>query len=192
MKTLTERQPHAELIRQGVQTIVTRPKPTDHRGPVAIHAASRWEKGWRGVWVDPWSERPADAEKVRRYDLMVETLGCYPIEDANGSYYWTTDCRHLPLGAVVATATLTDVVLIWAQTHVPLDSLIPAVERYDDATNQLVLWDGDTPIDISDQLPFGDFTPGRYAWLLDDVEPVDPPVPARGRQGLWHWGEVAA
>ena len=109
VKALTLWQPWASLVALGVKTIETRSKPTtDHRGPVAIHAGSRWEKGWRGVWVDPWSERPADAEKVRRYDLMVETLGCYPIEDANGSYYWTTDCRHLPLGAVVATATLTD------------------------------------------------------------------------------------
>jgi hypothetical protein len=39
--------------------------------------------------------------------------------------------------------------------------------------------------EITDQLPYGDFTPGRYAWLLDDVEPVDPPIPARGRQRLW-------
>jgi hypothetical protein len=34
--------------------------------------------------------------------------------------------------------------------------------------------------------PLGDFTPGRYAWLLKDIEPIDPPVPAKGRQGLWY------
>jgi hypothetical protein len=34
---------------------------------------------------------------------------------------------------------------------------------------------------------FGDYTPGRYAWLLADVRPVDPPIPATGRQGLWEW-----
>lgn len=38
-----------------------------------------------------------------------------------------------------------------------------------------------------DQLPLGDFTPGRWGWMLDDVELVDPPAPARGRQGLWDW-----
>lgn len=32
---------------------------------------------------------------------------------------------------------------------------------------------------------FGDYTPGRYAWLLDDVRPLDVPVPARGALGLW-------
>ncbi len=38
-----------------------------------------------------------------------------------------------------------------------------------------------------DEFAFGDFTPGRYAWLLDQVTPLDPPVPARGAQGLWAW-----
>lgn len=33
----------------------------------------------------------------------------------------------------------------------------------------------------------GDFTPGRFAWLIKDIEPVDPPILARGRQRLWKW-----
>ena len=32
---------------------------------------------------------------------------------------------------------------------------------------------------------YGDFSPGRWAWLLRDVRPVEPPVPWRGAQGLW-------
>lgn len=84
-------------------------------------------------------------------------------------------------------------------------------------------------VDVSDQLPYGDFTAGRWAWLLDDVKPTTercpacmgkvhptgllrpgeqamgrtygdlipcpqffragtcPPIPAKGRQGLWTW-----
>ena len=34
---------------------------------------------------------------------------------------------------------------------------------------------------------WGDFGPGRWLWFLRDVEPVDPPVPARGHQGFWNW-----
>jgi hypothetical protein len=37
----------------------------------------------------------------------------------------------------------------------------------------------------------GDYSPGRYAWILEDIEPIDPPVPARGRLGLWTWEEGA-
>lgn len=32
---------------------------------------------------------------------------------------------------------------------------------------------------------FGDYTPGRFAWVLRDVEPVAPIVPFTGRQGIF-------
>ena len=38
--------------------------------------------------------------------------------------------------------------------------------------------------------PYGNFGPGRWAWLLEDVERLDPAVPARGRQGFWNWKPV--
>lgn len=34
---------------------------------------------------------------------------------------------------------------------------------------------------------FGDYTPGRYAWLFDHVTPFPEPVPAQGALGLWRW-----
>jgi hypothetical protein len=34
---------------------------------------------------------------------------------------------------------------------------------------------------------FGDYTPGRYAWLLADVRRLPEPIPARGALGLWEW-----
>lgn len=33
---------------------------------------------------------------------------------------------------------------------------------------------------------FGDYTPGRYAWLLAYMQPIVP-VPAKGALGLWEW-----
>lgn len=32
---------------------------------------------------------------------------------------------------------------------------------------------------------FGDYTPGRYAWLLADVKPLAQPVPCKGALSLW-------
>jgi len=34
---------------------------------------------------------------------------------------------------------------------------------------------------------FGDYTPGRWVWKLEDVSPVDPPVPFKGKQGWGKW-----
>ena len=32
----------------------------------------------------------------------------------------------------------------------------------------------------------GDYSPGRFAWLLEEIVPIDP-VPARGYQRFWEW-----
>ncbi len=32
---------------------------------------------------------------------------------------------------------------------------------------------------------FGDYSPGRFAWILEDIKPLKTPMPFRGRQGLF-------
>lgn len=36
----------------------------------------------------------------------------------------------------------------------------------------------------------GDYTPGRFAWLLEDIEPIAP-VRAKGSLGLWEYDQSA-
>lgn len=36
---------------------------------------------------------------------------------------------------------------------------------------------------------FGDFSPHRFAWTLEDPIRFPEPIPARGKQGLWDWEE---
>lgn len=66
----------------------------------------------------------------------------------------------LPRGAVVAIAQLVD------------------CRRVDELPGRLL---------TSRELRFGDYTPGRYGWVLDDVRLLRRPVPARGALGLWEW-----
>lgn len=69
------------------------------------------------------------------------------------------DCEF-PLGAVVAIANLIDCVEM-------------------------------TPEFIAQQLPIelqcGDWQPGRFAWILEIIRPVVPPILATGGQKLWNW-----
>lgn len=37
------------------------------------------------------------------------------------------------------------------------------------------------------ELAFGNFTPGRYAWLLEGAVILKNPIPAKGALGLWDW-----
>ena len=194
MKALTIRQPWASLIAAGVKTIETRSWSTRYRGPLAIHAGLAWAPGFsmRALWHDP----DVDTPERDRNDLLVEKLRCEPFEDINGSGWWTVDRYgrgHVPLGAVVATCTLADVV--------PTDPL-----DWPGKVNPYTGWamNGDgseasldfcgsrgkgrrVQFDWDEQRPFGDFIPGRYAWLLTDVQPLAEPIPAKGRQGLWGW-----
>lgn len=39
---------------------------------------------------------------------------------------------------------------------------------------------------------FGDYTPGRYAWVLRNVRPVPSGLTARGMQKLWNWDDNAS
>jgi hypothetical protein len=66
--------------------------------------------------------------------------------------------KTLPLGAIVAVANLTGCDRI-TSTNPPQEP-----ER-----------------------TFGDYTPGRYAWRLDNIQPLRTPVPAKGALGLWEW-----
>jgi len=64
----------------------------------------------------------------------------------------------LPFGAVLCRAVLTEVI---PTTHF---SLLPGVEGF-----------------------LGDFSPGRYAWRLTEVERIWPHQTAKGSLGLWEF-----
>lgn len=34
---------------------------------------------------------------------------------------------------------------------------------------------------------FGDYSPGRYAWILEEVEMLKEPIPAKGKLSLWEY-----
>lgn len=180
MKALTIRQPWASLISLGVKRIETRSWSTSFRGPLAIHAGKAWP-----VPVAEW-QVPHDrglgpmVERMAMVERMVDPAD--PV-----TRRWET--LHTPRGAVVAVADLVDVVPI-----VPADQPFlhdghhrVFVGLHPNAIGES-LWRtnprGGPALDITDQRPYGDFTPGRYAWLLNNVRPIDP-VPAKGRQGLW-------
>jgi hypothetical protein len=81
----------------------------------------------------------------------------------------------LPLGAFVCTAILSAAHLCGAMNPGNMVYVERSISR-----------DGTTPVLIQAD-PFGDFSPGRWAWQLDDVRPLPIPVPATGRQGFWAW-----
>lgn len=194
MKALTVAQPWASLIVAGVKTIETRPSPPNgpmrpdgvrglpglaiERGErIAIHAAARRPKvpSYYGPWcVD---EHPAYGLYVDEHDGLGREL-------------------TLSLGAIVGTVVVADVVPIkavddtvspaWcphiAPKHNPPDGLWHW--RGEDTHASIPIWD---TLDISDQLPLGDYRPGRWGWLLTDPRPttVECPTDCTRFGGKW-------
>lgn len=155
MKSLTIRQPWASLIAAGVKTIETRSRRTHYRGPLAIHAA----------------KADTDATIVPGHPAM-------PAWDALGE---CIGAAAPPRGAVVAVADLVDCVPIvgvdWEDCD--LDCLVIEQERA--WIDRMGVFDLTR---VDDQLPYDDFTLGRWAWILDNVRPLAEPVPTKGHQGL--------
>lgn len=92
---------------------------------------------------------------------------------------WASRCavHDLPLGAIVCTALLIGVYQCGGPAGQPglikiaRSSEMPEIAHID-------------PIGIPTD-EFGDFSPGRWAWRLADIERLDPAIPAKGAQGFW-------
>ncbi len=195
MRVLTGQQPEPSLVALGVQTILTRSWSTTYRGPLAIHAGAK-----RPALSDIGSWRVLASTKRLAWELVHRDAP----SDGRPRY------EPLPLGAIVATCTLVDVVPIAGmgeetavrrvevgtaagQPNLMLCAPDPTVAIFGDEALALTR-DGEAAVDfdasdyyeadVTNQLPYGLFEPGSYAWLLSDVVPVDPPVAFRGGQRL--------
>jgi hypothetical protein len=206
VKAITLWQPWASLVALGVKSIETRSWSTSYRGPLAIHAAKKVVKGPVGdYYAETWY-------------VVHDNFRCYCEADGVGPPCTRGSTRApcltmreklvtmLPLGAVVATCTLVDVVPTDAVLRHAVGG-VPGGRRSSDLPTALAEWpygravancwsqtrgrhdgpwDGPRLVDHR-EWPYGDFSPGRYAWLLADIERLAEPIPAKGRQGLWEW-----
>ena len=87
----------------------------------------------------------------------------------------------LPLGCVVATATLADTWQVGHLSYAPGGSAKCPAERSRCLahSNDMSRW-----VEID---PYGNFAPGRWLWFLADVEPLMVPRRAVGHQRFWEW-----
>lgn len=143
MRGLTLTQPWATLVAIGAKHIETRSWGTSYYGPIAIHAAKTFPGHAKELClIEPYRGCLLADKRVfvgRRMGGVIE--------------------HNLPLGAIVAVATLVGCMRIGE----------PAQLRF-----------------LTDQeRVFGDFRIGRYAWILEQVRPLSEPIPCRGALGLW-------
>lgn len=172
MKALTLYQPWATLVAAGIKTIETRSWRTSYRGPLAIHAAAREPKAGEVV-----AGGVVSSHRIEYHDRVDE------------GWHWRAwgddqPLHRLPVGAIVAVCRLVDCVpVVEPRTH---DYTGPHLRQDSDGLHFYNFGTGRC-MAVDDQRPYGDFTPGRFGWLLEDIRPLPRPVPWRGRQQLWDW-----
>ncbi len=80
------------------------------------------------------------------------------------------DFKQLPFGYIIGKVTLTDVIRIGTGTLLHIS---------DEIMNKLTM----------EEKAFGDYTPGRFAWMLQDPIAFKTPLGARGSLTLWEFDE---
>lgn len=168
MKAVSLWQPYASLIACGAKPFETRDwaPPRELIGqPIAIHAAKKVDTGVVDFVEElvygqhePGGHELADRLAASWKGAPDELMACF-------------GQAVMPVGCVVAIAKLSGAFKLGENGEV-IERMIsrPMPEcfrpKHDD---------------------FGDYAPGRWAWLLEEVKPLTPPVPARGAQGFWEW-----
>jgi hypothetical protein len=164
MKAITIYQPWASLIAVGAKRFETRSWSVSYKGPVAIHAGKK---------------KPSDVLEGFCIDIIFAMGRAFGVPEKHmGVIVKYLDA--LPRGAVIATAELAGCWPVKRQGVADSNEKGPVVmyrriggSFYEHPTEQ--------------ELLFGDWTPGRYAWEMARVQMFDNPVPVRGSRGLWDY-----
>ena len=146
MKAFTVYQPYAYAIIEGLKLNETRPRRTNIRGRVAVHAGKRhFNKG--GFQEQLIAEMAYGKIIEEEYERGIEHL---------------KRATELVYGAVVGTVEIVDCVHVEEIIHT-----LSERERL-----------------------LGDYSPGRFAWVMKNPVAFSMPVPAKGKQGWWNWDEI--
>jgi hypothetical protein len=120
-----------------------------------------WSTGYRG----PLAIHAARAFPRSAFDL------CF-IEPFRTALYpdgYSAQLDPLPRGEVVATCNLLDCLPVTAR-----GCLSGVFQDYPE-------------LDTPQERAFGDYSPGRWAWIIEDVKMLAEPIPAKGALSLWEW-----
>lgn len=158
---LTLHQPWAHLVAIGAKQFETRSWSTPYRGWLIIHAGG--QRQYMNELADSWAsvQRRAEENGKKTPTRKSTSSGLTAsFERACISALVNAgvkDAKEITFGAMIAVAHLEDCLLM---------------------TDELIAQQS------PDELTFGWWKPGRYAWKLSAVRRITP-ILYRGRQGLW-------
>ena len=157
MKAITILEPFPTLIKFGLKGFETRGWATKYRGKIAIHA------GISKKYKYLQTESPFRECLQQIWQQEFDKNNKCTVDDI------------IVYGAVIAIADLVDCARVTCRANLKIGNQEVGKAILE---NDMIV--------TGNELAFGDFTYNRYAWKLDNVQPITP-VPAKGQQGLWNW-----
>ena len=132
----------------------------------AKHIETRsWYTRYRGqLAIHAAKGYPKEAAQLCLVDPFMKVLSAAGFHSYGT---WRKSMNDLPLGCVIATCDLVEVFTISPYLHHHKYPMPPPTPEY----------------------YFGDYTPARYAWILENIKPLPEPIPAKGALGLWEWNQ---
>jgi len=171
MKAITILEPWASLIACGAKRYETRGWPTKYRGEIAIHAAKQFGQQQKGL-----------IDKEPFHSSLFKVLDEYSCNTFLGRV-----SNGETFGKVIAIADLVDCYYIVYHPGTNIDIAKNINIGAESMANDKHHPDfGKYIVPSSQEIAFGDWTPRRYAWALENVQRIAP-VPARGQQRIWNW-----
>lgn len=167
VRTPEDHDPRYALKRWETRSWYISPKKLPMR--VAVHSAKRLDPLIRERMT--MQEPKLRGRMPRRvfsepYASALTSIGYAPLDPWQRDYLDHLDTpglRPIPVAAITGFVTIAECV--------PADAVTRAY------------WNGQ----VSElEIQLGDFSPGRFAWLLTDPIPLETPVPCVGKQGLWY------
>jgi hypothetical protein len=171
LKALTLTEPWGSAIAAGIKAIETRSwaAPRELIGAtIAIHAGKRQSA----------DDVAFSCSIAARQAFLAAGKIAHEFSAPGGHWSSPSKAFRDTKGCVLATATLADCVRF--------GRLRRSKPACDDGL--LIEIGRDEPLFVSNlELHFGDFAPGRYGFILADVEALPKPIPASGALNFWEW-----
>lgn len=158
MKALSLHQPWASLMASGHKRVETRSWALRHRGPLLIHAAKKWNPDLASIAA------------VAPFRAALEAAGiAFEATEEACERGW-----GMPFGAIIGRVDVVDCV---CTENVPDETPdIPGAYK--------LMMDG--LLHVSDvERAFGDYSPGRFAFVCENAVRFAKPIPYSGCVGLF-------
>jgi hypothetical protein len=158
MKCLSLWQPWASLLVAGAKLVETRGWLTAHRGPLLIHATKHWTPDLWGIC------------QAEPFHSTLCRIG-FPRQIGKPD-------RGLPLGCIIGRVDVVACVSTSIVDVCPIAAFVGWTAHLDIPRPRVTI--------SAAERAFGNYGPGRFAFLCENPVRFDKPVPCRGRQMMFN------